>query len=148
MKIDPSKTLRQNLNMNKKITDSKAKNVKGTFKKILNETREVDVTAHLENLMETIEEKAKKLKRNLTIKDLSEYRYYVKEFLKVFNEEFMQAKQTFSWNQGSMKNFTIIEEIDENLEALRNLFMEEQKDTLEVVQRLDAIRGLLVDLYT
>ncbi|MCK4259335.1 MAG: YaaR family protein [Halanaerobiales bacterium] len=147
MKIDPSKTLRQNLNMNRKVGDEKNQKVKESFKKVLNETKMVDATAQLEHLIEIIEEKAKKIKRNMTIQNLSEYRHFVKEFLKVFNEEFMHTRQTFSWNQGAMKSFTVIEEIDENVEALTNLFMEEQKDSLEVVQRLDAIRGLLMDLY-
>ncbi|AZR72595.1 hypothetical protein BBF96_03850 [Anoxybacter fermentans] len=146
MKIDPGKSLRQNLHLNRK-SGEPAPAVKGKFKKVLIDAREMDVTARLDYLMEIIEEKAKKLKKNMTIKNLSEYRHYVKKFLKIFNEEFLEINQTFSWNRGSMKSYTIIKEIDEGLETLRKLFLEEQKDSLEIIKQVDAIRGLLMDLY-
>lgn len=147
MKIDRDKSVRQNLYLNRKSVEEKIPPPRGAFQKALNQANEVDVTARLDQLMELIEEKAKKLKQNMSIQNLSEYRHFVKQFLKTFNEEFMHANQSVSWNRGSMKSYTILAEIDESLEELRTLFMEEQKDSLKIIDKLDAIRGLLLDLY-
>lgn len=147
MKIDRDKSVRQNLYLNRKTVEDKLPPTRGAFQKALSQANEVDVTSRLDQLMELIEEKAKKLRQNMSIQNLSEYRHYVKQFLKTFNEEFMHANQSISWNRGSMKNYTVLAEIDENLEQLRSLFMEEQKDSLKIIEKLDAIRGLLLDLY-
>lgn len=145
MKIDPKKSVRQNLHLNRK-SDDKPTKVKRSFKRQLSVAQEQDVTLVLDNLMEVIEDKAKKLKKNMSIKNLSEYRHYVKKFLKIFNEEFLRTNQSVSWNRGSMKNYTVVAEIDENLEKLRKLFMKEQKDSLKIIEKVDAIRGMLLDL--
>lgn len=147
MKIDRDKSVRQNLYMNRKTLEDKLPPMQGTFQKTLSKASEIDITARLDQLMELIEEKAKKLKNHMNIQNLNEYRHFVKQFLKMFNDEFMHANQSFSWNRGSMKSFTIVAQIDENLEQLRNLFMDEQKDSLKIIEKLDAIRGLLLDLY-
>ena len=146
MKIDPNKSLRQNLHLNKKSTES-APVVENTFKRVFSDAQETNITARLDQLMEVIEEKAKKLKRNMSMKSLKEYRHAVKEFLKIFTEECMKTDHTYSWQRGSMKSYTIVKKIDESLDTLRELFLEEQKNTLKIVEELDAIRGLLVDLY-
>lgn len=146
MKIDRSKSLRQNLHLNRKF-EKDVQVPKGSFKKVMREARDEDITERLDKLMEVIEEKAKKLKKNLNLQNLNEYRHHVKQFLKLFNEEFMKANQTVTWNRGSMKSYTILQDIDESLETLRDLFMEEQKDSLKIVKELDAIRGMLMDLY-
>ena len=147
MQIDREKSVRQNLYMNRKNLDERVQAPRGTFHKVLSGANETDIMARLDQLMILIEEKAKKLKKQMTVKNLSDYRYCVKQFLKLFNDEFMHADQSFSWNRGAMKSFTVLAEIDENLENLRKLFMEEQKDNLEIIERIDAIRGLLLDLY-
>jgi uncharacterized protein YaaR (DUF327 family) len=147
VKIDRDKSVRQNLYLNRKTVEDKLPPTRGAFQKALSQANDVDVTARLDQLMELIEEKAKKLRQHMTIQNLSEYRHFVKQFLKTFNEEFMHSNQSFSWNRGSMKNYTVLAEIDENLEQLRSLFMDEQKDSLKIIEKLDAIRGLLLDFY-
>lgn len=146
MKIDRNKSLRQNLHLNKKSFE-KSPQIQSGFKKVLHHASAEEVTARLDNLMGIIEEKAKKLKKNMTVKNLSEYRHYVRQFLKIFSEEFMYSEQSFSWERGTMKSYTRVKEIDESLDELQKLFVEEQKDSLEIIQKLDAIRGMLLDLY-
>jgi uncharacterized protein YaaR (DUF327 family) len=147
VKIDRDKSVRQNLFLNRKNVEEKTPAVRGDFHRALSFANESEVMARLDNLMALIEEKAKKLKSQLTVQNLSDYRHYVIQFLKIFNEEFMKANQSVTWNRGSMKSYTSVGEIDNNLEELRDLFMEEQKDSMKIVEKIDAIRGLLMDLY-
>lgn len=118
------------------------------FKEKLSEINQQEIKERLDKLFSIINEQGKKLKKSLDKKDMIEYKKRVKDFLRILNKEFARAKQSFSWDRrGNMKSYTIIEKIDVNLEALQELFMTEQADALEVLKRVDEIRGMLMDLY-
>lgn len=118
------------------------------FKEKLDEINQQEIKERLDKLFNIIDEQGEKLKRSLDKKDLMEYKRRVKEFLRTLHREFARAKQSFSWDsRGNMRTYTIVEKIDGNLEILQQLFLEEQADALEVLKRVDEIRGLLLDLY-
>ncbi|MFP4662218.1 MAG: YaaR family protein [Halanaerobiales bacterium] len=118
------------------------------FREKLSEINHREIKERLDKLFLIIDDQGEKLKKSLDKKDLIEYRKRVKDFLRILNKEFARAKQSFSWDRrGNMKTYTLIEEVDQNLQALRELFMEEQADAMEVLKRVDQIRGLLMDLY-
>ncbi|MFW5976804.1 MAG: DUF327 family protein, partial [Bacillota bacterium] len=48
---------------------------------------------------------------------------------------------------GNVKTYTIIEKVDQNLDILHDLFIKEQADVLQIVNKIDEIRGLLLDIY-
>ncbi|MFW6287641.1 MAG: YaaR family protein [bacterium] len=118
------------------------------FKERLAEINHQEIKDRLDKLFTIIDDQGEKLKKSLDKKDLIEYKKRVKDFLRLINKEFAQARQSFSWdNRGNMKTYTIVEKIDERLESLQELFLEEQADALEVLKKVDQIRGLLMDLY-
>ena len=118
------------------------------FKEKLAEVNRKEIKERLDRLFNIIDEQGEKLERSLDKKDLLEYKRRVKEFLRILHKEFARAKQSFSWDsRGNMRTYTIVEKIDRNLEVLQQLFLEEQADALEVLKRVDEIRGLLLDLY-
>ncbi len=137
------------LNNRKKITSGKGVNPEEvSFKDKLAELDQQEVKDRLDKLLDIVDEHGEKLKRSLDKKDMMEYKKRVKDFLKLIQEEFAQTKQSFSWDgRGNLKTYTIIEKVDKNLEALHDLFLEEQADVLEVLSKIDEIRGLLLDLY-
>ncbi|MFW6034759.1 MAG: YaaR family protein [Halothermotrichaceae bacterium] len=148
MRID--KNLSSNIKHKK--TDSKTDKStfvkKADFKEKLSEINHNKIKERLNRLLSIIDEQGKRLKKSLDKKDLLEYKKRVRDFLKIIHQEFSQAKQSFSWDQrGNMKTYTIIEKIDNKLEGLHDLFLEEQADALEVLKKVDEIRGLLLDLY-
>ncbi|HHU92383.1 MAG TPA: YaaR family protein [Halanaerobiaceae bacterium] len=118
------------------------------FKEKLDEINQQEIKERLDKLFNIIDEQGEKLKKSLDKKDLMEYKRRVKEFLRILNKEFARAKQSFSWDsRGNMRTYTIVEKINGKLETLQDLFLEEQADALEVLKRVDEIRGLLLDLY-
>lgn len=118
------------------------------FKEKLAEINQKEIKERLDRLFNIIDEQGEKLKKSLDKNDLIEYKKRVKEFLRTLHREFTRAKQSFSWDsRGNMRTYTIVEKIDRNLEVLQELFLEEQADALEVLKRVDEIRGLLLDLY-
>lgn len=118
------------------------------FREKLSEINHQEIKERLDKLFTIIDEQGQRLKKSLDKNDLMEYKKRVKDFLRILNKEFSRAKQSFSWDRrGNMKTYTIIEKIDNNLDSLKELFMEEQADALKVLKRVDEIRGLLMDLY-
>ncbi len=76
------------------------------------------------------------------------YKKKVKEYLRFVQQEISRARKSHSWDkQGNLKTYTIIEKINSRLEELHREFFAEQSDSLEIVDRLDEIRGLMLDLY-
>ena len=132
----------------KKVQRPKVDKRDSSFKAKLSEIKHGEIKERLDRLMDIVDEQGRKLKQSLDKKDLFEYKKRVKDFLSLIQKEFVQAKQSFSWDgAGNLKTYTIVEKVDQNLSQLHDLFMQEQADVLEVVKKIDEIRGLLVDLY-
>lgn len=146
MRIDSS-----NLNRNKQINNlvsSTKSPEKSSFQKKLESVNEENVRERLDTLMDYVDQYGEKLKETMDKEDLQAYKKQVKEFLKIIQKEFARTKQSFSWdNQGNLKTYMIIEKINNQMEKLQEEFIQDQADVLEVVRRIDEIRGLLLDLY-
>ncbi len=126
----------------------KAEKPAASFRKQLGEINEKEIKERLDKLLNIVDEQGKKLKKSLDKKDLIEYKKRVKDFLRLVQKEFVQARQSYSWDgAGNLKTYTLIEEADKNLNDLHQLFMQEQSDVLEIVKKIDEIRGLLLDIY-
>ena len=127
---------------------SKAAKSGADFQSQLKELNQKEIRERFDRLFNIVDEQGKKLKESLDKEDLYEYKRRVKDFLRMIQKEFVQAKQSYSWDAaGNLKTHTIIEEINQNLDVLHEMFFQEQADVLEIVKKIDEIRGLLLDLY-
>ncbi|MGM0420439.1 MAG: YaaR family protein [Bacillota bacterium] len=118
------------------------------FQDKLEAVNEEMVKEKLDRLLGLVDEYGDKLKETLDEKDLQAYKKQVNKFLRLLQKEFARTRQSFSWdNQGNLKTYMIIEKINKKMELLQQEFLEDQSDVLEVVSRIDEIRGLLLDLY-
>ncbi|MBF8435789.1 YaaR family protein [Halanaerobiaceae bacterium Z-7014] len=140
-----------NLNRDKQInnlvsrTDSPEKS---SFQQKLEAVNEENIRERLDSLLDYVDQYGDKLKETMDKEDLQAYKAQVKEFLQIIQKEFARTKQSFSWdNQGNLKTYMIIEKINHEMEMLQEEFIQDQADVLEVVRRIDEIRGLLLDLY-
>ncbi len=140
-----------NLNRNKQINNlvSKTESLeKSSFQEKLEAVNEENIRERLDSLLDYVDQYGEKLKETMDKKDLQAYKEQVKEFLQIIQEEFARTKQSFSWdNQGNLKTYMIIEKINHEMEILQEEFIQDQADVLEVVRKIDEIRGLLLDLY-
>ncbi|MCF8002573.1 MAG: YaaR family protein [Halanaerobiales bacterium] len=119
-----------------------------SFQSQLEDIKQEEIKERFDKLLNLVDKQGDKLKKSLDKKDLKEYKKRVKDILRLIQNEFAQTKQSFSWDgTGNLKIYTIIEKVDQNLDILHNLFLQEQADVLEVVKKIDEIRGLLLDLY-
>ncbi|MDR3592678.1 MAG: YaaR family protein [Negativicutes bacterium] len=103
----------------------------------------------LSSLMEQITAQGKKLGEVPTYSELKSYRELVRSFLgEIVGRAYAHQSQTGWDRQGRQKMYSTIKEIDHQLAELAEDVRQGQGRQLEILAKLDNIRGMLVDLYT
>lgn len=102
----------------------------------------------LENLLRDISAQGKKLGENLNIKDLKRYKELVRSFLHEAVDKMYRLKEEAGWDRrGRHKIYTMVKSVDGELENLTSMMLEEQKDNVAILGKIDEIRGMLLDIY-
>lgn len=144
--------------MDIKVNDIKAssqiQSVKGTassddsFKfTLISNIEEKDLQEKLGNMMQEITEQGEKIAKHMDIKDMRKYRELVKGFLnEVVNRSHKFSRENFLDRRGRHRVYGIVKLVDKNLDELAGELVKEEKNHLEIVGRIDDIRGLLLDI--
>lgn len=102
----------------------------------------------LNELLQAITDKGKKLSLVPSFGELKSYRELVREFLGETVGRMYSLQSQSGWDrQGRRKMFSIIKEIDTTLASLTEDVRQGQERQLEIMGKVDAIRGMLIDLY-
>lgn len=103
----------------------------------------------LDVLLEKIQAQGKILAKNRSLKELKKYKALVKSFMQEAIDSSLELRQNSGWNQwGKHRLLTIVEKVDERVDELTRLMLEGEEKTMAILDKLDEIRGLLLDLYT
>lgn len=103
----------------------------------------------LTSLMKDIEEQGERIAKHMDIKDMKKYRTSIKEFMNEItanSHEF--SRENFLDRRGRHRVYGIIREVDKNLDDLAHELLKEEKDNLAILEKIDDIRGLLIDIST
>lgn len=122
----------------------------GSFKFTLaSHVEEAQLQERLSNLMSEIEIEGDKLAKRRDVKDMRHYRSLVKEFLnEVVTRSHSFSRENFLDRRGRHRVYGIIRLVDENLDALAQELMKDEKDNLAILNKIGEIRGLLLDIFT
>jgi len=122
----------------------------GTFKFMLaSNIAESELQAHLNALMQEITEEGKKLAKKRDVKDMKHYRGLVKDFLnEIVSRSHEFSRENFLDKRGRHRVYGIIRLVDENLDALAQELMKDEKDNMEILGKIGEIQGLLLDIFT
>jgi hypothetical protein len=103
----------------------------------------------LGELLAQITEQGKKLSQTPTYAELKSYREMVRNFLgEVVGRAYALQSQTGWDRRGRQKMYTTIKEIDKHMTDLAEDVRQGQGRQLDILAKLDSIRGMLVDLYS
>ena len=103
----------------------------------------------LEALLKKIDEQGAKLTKTPTYEELRAYRSLVQEFVNEAVANMYELHTSAGWDRmGRQKVYTTVRSIDEELEKMAEHIRLGQSDQLDIVASQDAIRGMLVDLYS
>ncbi|MDM5209918.1 YaaR family protein [Peribacillus sp. NJ4] len=103
----------------------------------------------LNRLIGDIEGAGQRLVRSRTFRELAKYKALVKRFVKEAVEYGLELKQSTSWNQfGQSRPLKTVETIDARLVQLSEEILNKEKSSLEILEMIGEIKGLLINLYT
>ncbi|CAH0304932.1 hypothetical protein SRABI96_04742 [Peribacillus sp. Bi96] len=103
----------------------------------------------LNRLIGDIEGAGQRLVRSRTFRELAKYKALVKRFVKEAVDYGLELKQSTSWNQyGQSRPLKTVETIDARLVELSEEILNKEKSSLEILEMIGEIKGLLINLYT
>ena len=151
MMVDTKESKVMDIKINDIQTSSSVQQVKNTestdssFKfTLISNIEEKDLQEKLGSMMEQITEK---IAKHMDIKDMRKYRELVKGFLnEVVNRSHKFSRENFLDRRGRHRVYGIVKLVDKNLDELAGELVKEEKNHLEIVGRIDDIRGLLLDI--
>lgn len=98
-------------------------------------------------LADKILSQGKKLEKKADIRDLKIYKQLISEFLEeAVSQSHQFTKKNFLDRRGRHRVYALIKKINAELIELTNEVIKTEQDNLKILQKLEDIRGLILDL--
>lgn len=110
---------------------------------------DAELQEKLTNLLNDITTQGKLLSEHMDIRDMKRYRGLVKDFLnEVVNRSHKFSRENFLDRRGRHRVYGMIKLVDEHMDELATALVQDEKDHIDILNRVDEIRGLLLDIIT
>ena len=127
----------------RKISEVKENNFHSQLRRVEGQNLE----ERINNLVNQILEQGEKLAKKMDIRELKKYKKLISEFLdEAVDNSHKFSKESFMDRRGRYKVYGTIKKINEELEGLTKDVLSEEKDNINILQRLEDIRGLILDI--
>lgn len=122
----------------------------GSFKfTLISNIEEQELQQRLGMLMEEITGHGKRLSKHMDVRDMRKYRSLIKSFMnEVVNRSHKFSRENYLDRRGRHRIYGIVKLVDENLDELARELMKEEQDAIAILNKIDEIRGLLLDIFT
>lgn len=129
--------------------DIKIKAGKNTdFRNQLAKAEDIGYEQRLEKLVQDIVTQGEALSKRVDVRELKLYRKLIAEFLDTaLGNSKKFSKKSLLDRRGRHKVYAIVQNINDELEKLTQDVLNGEKDNISLLQRLEDIRGLILDLY-
>lgn len=119
-----------------------------SFKNYLEDFQKEKDKNKLKNLFEEIEKEKEKLAKTCTFSNLKTYKEKVKEFLNIALKNVYSLKEEKACDRkGRKKILYLIKCVDKSLEELTKEFFKENINKVKIMEKLEEIKGMLIDIY-
>jgi uncharacterized protein YaaR (DUF327 family) len=102
------------------------------------------------NLMfQDITMQGKRIGKHMDVRDMKRYRSLIKDFLnEVVNRSHKFSRENFLDRRGRHRVYGIVRKVDETLDELAEELLKDEKDNIAILNKVDDIRGMLLDIST
>ena len=116
---------------------------------LISNIEEAELQERLNLMLEDIVQQGKKIAKKTDIKEMRQYRQLIKDFLnEVVNRSHQFSRENFLDRRGRHRVYGIVKLIDKNLDELAGELIKDEKDNIAILNKIDEIRGLLLDILT
>jgi len=103
--------------------------------------------ARLSDMKDEIDEQAKRLSDRVDVREFEKYRRLIRDFLdEIVSNGYTFSREDAYASRGKHRYIATVQIVDEKLDALGKEVIKEQADKIEILHKIDDIRGLLLDL--
>lgn len=122
----------------------------GSFKfTLVSHIEEAELSARLNFMLEEISAHGKKIAKHMDVKDMKHYRELIKEFMnEIVNRSHKFSRENFLDKKGRHRVYTMIKLVDKNLDDLAAELIKDEQDHILILNKIDEIRGLLLDIFS
>lgn len=121
----------------------------GSFKfTLISNIEEQELKARLNLLIEDITQHGKKLGKHMDVRDMKKYRRLIQEFMnEIVSHSHKFSRENFLDRRGRHRVYGMIKLIDQNLDELAAELIKDEKDHIAILNKIDEIRGILLDIF-
>ncbi|TQR06151.1 YaaR family protein [Psychrobacillus soli] len=106
-------------------------------------------TETITKLLGDISTAGDRLARSRNLRDMAKFKMLIRKFLQEAVDFGMGLKQSHTWNRfGEGRKLKIVETIDEKLVELAEEILDQEKNSIDLLDKIGEIKGLLINLYT
>ena len=126
------------------------KDTGGDFKFVLtSKLEDTGLAERLNMMMQDIVQQGKRISKRNDIKDMQRYRVLIKDFLnEVVTSSHEFSRENFLDRKGRHRVYGIIRQVDDELDALAQELVKDEKDNIGILAKIGQIEGLLLDIFT
>ena len=127
-----------------------AEETDGSFRfALLSSLEENELQSRLSLMMEDIIQQGNRLGKRMDVRDLKQYRKLIQEFMNeiaTHTHEF--SRENFLDRKGRHRVYVIVKKINQTLDELAEELLNEEKDHISILSKIDEIKGLILDIFT
>ena len=117
------------------------------FRRTLTDLTKEMYASRLAGMKKGIDEQGERLAERVDVKEFEKYRRLIREFLdEIVSNGYTFLKEDAYASRGRHRYIATVQIVDEKLDELGKEVMKEQADKIEILSRIDDIRGLLLDM--
>ena len=117
------------------------------FRRTLTDMSQEIYAERLKDMKKEIDEQGKLLSDRVDVKELEKYRRLIREFLdEIVSNGYTFSREDAYASRGKHRYIATVRIVDEKLDALGKEVLKEHSDKIEILNKIDDIRGLLLDL--
>ena len=125
----------------------KEKPVGTDFKFTLSRLGEENLANRLSGLIDDITLSGKKVADHMDLNDLKHYRALISDFInEVVTNSHEFSRENFLDRRGRHRVYGIVRLVNKDLDELAQELLKSEKDHLKILEKVDEIRGLLLDI--
>lgn len=120
-----------------------------SFQEVMAKGRTNTVFEKLSKMVEEIEDQGKVLAEHRSVDELRKYKKLVKQFMEEAVQNGLQLEEQRGFNRrGRTKIYKIVKEVDKKLIDLTNTVLDKESKSLDILNMVGEIKGLLINIYT
>jgi len=117
------------------------------FRRTLTDLSKEMYSARIAEMKNEIDEQGKRLGDRVDVREFERYRRLIREFLdEIVSNGYTFSREDAYASRGRHRYIATVRIVDEKLDALGKEVIKEQADKIEILNKIDDIRGLLLDL--